>query len=75
MKERTMPKLLNHQESADLLGVSIHRFVKWLDRGLVPYVRIGQTRQCDRDTLLEWYEGQMVYPDKPSELSDGGKGE
>ena len=66
-----MPKLLNHQQAADLLGVSIHRIQKWLDRGMIPYVQIGKVKQCDEDSLLEWYEGQMVYP---SESSEGGKG-
>jgi excisionase family DNA binding protein len=59
--------LLSHKEAADLLGVSVHRIAKWLDKGMIPYVQIGMTRQIDREALLEWYESQMVYPDNNGE--------
>ena len=58
--------LLSHKEAADLLGVSIHRIAKWLDKGMIPYVQIGLTRQLDREALLEWYRDQMVFPNQAS---------
>ncbi len=54
--------LLTHKEAADVLGVSVHRIAKWLDKGMIPYVQIGMTRQIDRDALLDWYRNQMVFP-------------
>jgi excisionase family DNA binding protein len=63
-------KLLSHQEAADLLGISVHRLVKWLDRGIIPFVQIGMTRQIDRDALLEWYRDQMVFPKQKRELAE-----
>jgi len=59
MKNR---KLLNQVEAAELLGVSVNRLAGWLDRGLVPFVKIGRVRKVDRDALLEWYEAQIVRP-------------
>jgi excisionase family DNA binding protein len=59
--------LLTHREAADLLGVSVHRIAKWLDKGMIPYVQIGLTRQIDRDSLLEWYRNQMVFPGQQSD--------
>jgi excisionase family DNA binding protein len=59
--------LLTHKEAADLLGVSVHRIAKWLDKGMIPYVQIGMTRQIDKDALLQWYRGQMVFPSQESE--------
>jgi excisionase family DNA binding protein len=59
--------LLAHKEAAELLGVSVHRIAKWLDKGMIPYVQIGLTRQIDRDSLLEWYRNQMVFPGQQSD--------
>ena len=57
-------KLLNQKEAAEVLGVSVHRITKWLDKGMIPYVQIGQVRKIDRDALLEWYRNQMVFPNQ-----------
>ena len=54
--------LLTHKQAADLLGVSVYRIAKWLDRRMIPYVQIGQNRQIDRDALLRWYRDRMVFP-------------
>lgn len=64
MSEEQRVQLINQQAAADLLGVSIHRIAKWLDRGMIPYVQIGKIRQIDKYALMEWYEGQIVYPDE-----------
>ena len=60
MKKR---KLLNQIQAAELLGVSVNRLAGWLDRGLVPFVKIGRVRKVDRDALVEWYEAQIVRPE------------
>ena len=59
MKRR---KLLNQTEAAQLLGVSVTRLAGWLDRGLIPFVRIGRVRKLDSDALMDWYQGQIVSP-------------
>ncbi len=59
--------LLSHKEAAGVLGVSVHRIAKWLDKGMIPYVQIGQVRKIDKDALLEWYRNQIVYPDNNGE--------
>ena len=62
--------LLTHRQAADLLGVSVHRIAKWLDKGMIPYVQIGLTRQIDKDALLQWYRDQMVFPCRKSDQED-----
>lgn len=64
MKNRN---LLSHKEAAEVLGVSVHRIAKWLDKGMIPFVQIGLTRKIDRDALLQWYRGQMVFPSQESD--------
>jgi excisionase family DNA binding protein len=62
-----MAKLLNHQEAADLLGITVSRIEEWLRKGLIPYVQIGDMKQLDKDTLLDWYDNQIVWPKKRGE--------
>jgi excisionase family DNA binding protein len=59
MKKR---QLLNQVQAADLLGISVYRLAKWLDKGLIPFVKIGRVRKVDHDALIGWYEGQIVSP-------------
>ena len=59
--------LLSHKEAADVLGVTVHRITKWLDRGLIPYVQIGRVRKIDHENLMDWYRSQMVFPNQESD--------
>jgi excisionase family DNA binding protein len=63
--------LLTHKEAAELLGVSVHRIAKWLDKGMIPYVQIGRTRQIDEEALLDWYQSRMVSPGRGIEPAPG----
>ena len=58
-------------KAADLLGVSPYRITKWLDRGLIPFVRIGRVRKIDHEALLKWYQSQMVFPDQEYDPETG----
>jgi excisionase family DNA binding protein len=49
-----MKTLLNAQQTADYLGVSLATIRKWTHLGFIPRIKLGGTVRFDRDVIDAW---------------------
>lgn len=73
----TLPKkLLNRQETAELLGVSSGTLAAWLycKRYNLPYIKVGRLVKYDYDDILKFIEkSRHSMEEKPKEVASSKK--
>ncbi len=57
------PKLLNKQETADILRISIHTLNQWISQGKIVPTKLGTRVLFDLDYLVSWLDTKRVKPD------------
>ena len=55
-------KLIDVNELAAMLGVSIHTIYSWVSEKKVPYVKIGRLTRFDLETIHKWIDQNTVQP-------------
>lgn len=60
-----MNKLLDTKEVAEMLRVSSHAVRSWVQKGQIPYLRIGGGRlvRFQEQKIREWIETRRCNPD------------
>ena len=63
-KTATPPLLLRGAEVADMLGVSRALAYRWMAGGVLPGVRVGNSRsiRVPREALVKWIENNTQQP-------------
>lgn len=51
-----MKTILNAQQAADYLGMSLHTIRHWTSLRTIPHVKLGYAVRYDRDELDAWIE-------------------
>ena len=58
-------ELLTAKELQRLLKISVKTIYGYVQRGLIPYVRIQSNVRFPKRRILEWIEGQSYEPRRP----------
>jgi len=59
---RDLPRLLTARDLEQLLQIDIKTVYRYVQRGLIPYVRIQSNVRFRREEILEWIEAQSFSP-------------
>lgn len=59
-------EMLTAQELARLLKISVKTIYRYVQEGLIPYVRIQSNVRFPKRKILEWIERQSYQPWPPS---------
>jgi len=58
----TVPRLMNAEQVADLLGMDVEWVWKMSRRGQIPTITLGRSRRYRREAILRWLEEQESQP-------------
>ena len=57
-----MPELLTAKELQELLKIDVKTIYSYVQRGLIPYVRIQSNVRFRRQEIFDWVEKQSYRP-------------
>jgi len=55
-------EMLTAKELEQLLKISVKTIYRYVQRGLIPYVRIQSSVRCPKRQILEWLDRQNYRP-------------
>jgi excisionase family DNA binding protein len=58
----TVPRLMNAEQVADLLGMDVEWVWKMSRRGQIPTITLGRSRRYRREAILRWLEERESQP-------------
>lgn len=59
---RDLPRLLNARDLEALLKIDVKTIYSYVQRGLIPYVRIQSNVRFRREEILKWIETHSYTP-------------
>lgn len=59
-----LPRLMNAEQVADLLGMDVEWVWKMSRRGEIPTITLGRSRRYRRDAILRWLEEIEAKPSR-----------
>jgi excisionase family DNA binding protein len=67
---RDTPEMLTAKELEVMLKIDVKTIYSYVQRGLIPYVRIQSNVRFPKHAILSWIEEQSYQPRSPSHRSD-----
>jgi excisionase family DNA binding protein len=58
----TVPRLMNAEQVAELLGMDVEWVWKMSRRGQIPTITLGRSRRYRREAILRWLEERESQP-------------
>lgn len=62
---QTMPEFLTAKELEAVLKIDVKTIYTYVQRGLIPYVKIQSNVRFSKREILEWIERQSYRPHQP----------
>ena len=69
LSPRVLPQMLTARELEALLKIDVKTIYSYVQRGLIPYVKIQSNVRFVKDDILDWTDAHRASPRPARELS------